>query len=222
MSSAMSACRTARTQAPIQHVLTTCLYPRCDSCLLCVQASVCSHGQAASPGCIPSCPACAQGRSKCADQLLLQHYIRSSAGCGLVQDFGESWKNLTEQSKGAVASFWDFDWGARMHQHGKTPYNEKTILATAYEDPKHMKGIGVGWDEQIHFIQSDDFFASAHNRLASCGNQFEIAAHKVSTCASIRKWCNLSPPEQHAVLVQSSSQRRRQNLLERLHAHAGL
>ena len=42
-----------------------------------------------------------------------------------------------------------------------------------------MKGLGVGWDEQIHFIRSDDFFASAHKKLASCGNQFEIAGQKV-------------------------------------------
>ena len=78
-----------------------------------------------------------------------------------------------------MASFWDFDWGAHMHVQGNSPYKAETILATAYEDPKHMKGIGVGWDEQIHFIRSDDFFASAHDKLASCGNQFEIAAHKV-------------------------------------------
>ena len=87
-----------------------------------------------------------------------------------------------------MASFWDFDWGTHMHVHGKTPYKPETILATAYEDARHMKGIGVGWDEQIHFIQSDDFFASAHGKLASCGNQFEIAAHKVG-----RSWPEAVP-----------------------------
>ena len=97
----------------------------------------------------------------------------------VAQDFGQSWKNLTAASQGAVASFWDFDWGAHMHVQGKTPYKAETILATAYEDPKHMKGLGVGWDAQMHFIQSDDFFKSAHDKVASCGNQFEIAAHKV-------------------------------------------
>ena len=89
--------------------------------------------------------------------------------------------NLTEKSGGAVSAFWDFDWGAHLHTGAVSPYTDKTILATAYEDPKHMKGLGVGWDEQIHFIQSDDFFASAHKKLASCGNQFEIAGHKVRT-----------------------------------------
>ena len=96
-----------------------------------------------------------------------------------MQDFGGSWTNLTAKSGGAVSAFWDFDWGAHLHLGKQSPYKDTTILATAYEDPKHMKGLGVGWDEQIHFIRSDDFFASAHTKLASCGNQFEIAGDKV-------------------------------------------
>ena len=95
------------------------------------------------------------------------------------QDFGGSWVNLTAKSGGAVSAFWDFDWGAHLHSGKTSPYKDTTILATAYEDRKHMKGLGVGWDEQIHFIRSDDFFASAHKKLASCGNQFEIAGQKV-------------------------------------------
>lgn len=32
----------------------------------------------------------------------------------LSQDFAASWKNLTEQSAGRVASFRDYDWGCKM------------------------------------------------------------------------------------------------------------
>ncbi len=36
-----------------------------------------------------------------------------------------------------------------------------------------------GWDKNIHFVLSDDFFKSAHKKLVSCGNQFEIVGRKV-------------------------------------------
>jgi hypothetical protein len=32
----------------------------------------------------------------------------------LSQDFARSWKNLTAESKGVLASFWDFEWGASL------------------------------------------------------------------------------------------------------------
>ena len=58
-----------------------------------------------------------------------------------MQDFGNSWTNLTENSEGRVASFVDFDWGVLLQPWSK--YRERpadtTIFATAYEDPKHMK-----------------------------------------------------------------------------------
>ena len=32
----------------------------------------------------------------------------------LSEDFARSWKNLTAESKGVIASFWDFEWGATL------------------------------------------------------------------------------------------------------------
>lgn len=65
----------------------------------------------------------------------------------LIQDFGNTWTNLTENSDGRIASFVDFDWGVLLQPWSK--YREqpadKTIFATAYEDPKHMKaGLNAG------------------------------------------------------------------------------
>jgi hypothetical protein len=96
-----------------------------------------------------------------------------------LQDFGKSWLNMTENSKGAIASFWDFDWGARLHRGKKNSYPDETIFATAYENADHMKGPYPGWDKDIHFVMSHDFFSSAHTRVASCGNQFELVGHMV-------------------------------------------
>eukprot|EP00884_Botryococcus_braunii_P007264 jgi/Botrbrau1/16539/Bobra.0327s0006.1 len=93
------------------------------------------------------------------------------------ENFGVHWKNLTESSSGAIASFWDFDWGARLHRGKHNSYPDETIFATAYESADHMKGPYPGWDKDIHFVMSHDFFKSAHTRVASCGNQFELVGH---------------------------------------------
>lgn len=57
------------------------------------------------------------------------------------QDFGNSWANLTDSSKGRIASFVDFGWGAILkpwHAWKERP-KDKTIFATVYEDAHHMK-----------------------------------------------------------------------------------
>ena len=46
-----------------------------------------------------------------------------------------------------------------------------------------MKGLYPGWDKDIHFVRSDDFFSSQHTKLASCGNQFEVVGNKVGPAA---------------------------------------
>lgn len=61
-----------------------------------------------------------------------------------MQDFGNTWANVTENSNGRIASFVDFDWGVNLkpwNPEEKAPPPDKTIFATAYEDPKHMKVI---------------------------------------------------------------------------------
>ena len=97
-----------------------------------------------------------------------------------LQDFGHNWVNLTQNSGGAVASFWDFDWGASLHRgEPRRGFPDETILASVYEKPAAMKGPYPGWDKDIHFVASHDFFKSAHNKLVSCGNQFELIGKKV-------------------------------------------
>ena len=59
-------------------------------------------------------------------------------------------------------------------------WKDETILATLYEDPDHLQGPYPGWDPNLHFVASHDFFASDHEKIAPCGNQFEILAHKVT------------------------------------------
>ena len=56
-----------------------------------------------------------------------------------MQDFGGSWQNLTANSKGKIASFMDFDWGANLHMGEASHFPDETIFATAYENAEHMK-----------------------------------------------------------------------------------
>ena len=42
-----------------------------------------------------------------------------------------------------------------------------------------MKGPYPQWDKDMHFVTSHDFFKSAHSKLVSCGNQFEVIGRKV-------------------------------------------
>lgn len=65
----------------------------------------------------------------------------------VMQDFGNKWTNLTENSEGRVASFVDFGWGASLEQFNAAfKADDQTIFATAYEDPKHMKVGGITSD----------------------------------------------------------------------------
>ena len=90
------------------------------------------------------------------------------------QDFGRHWQNLTASSGGRVASFWDFDWGANVAKESATSFTDETILATVYESAAHMKGPYPGWDKDMQFVTSHDFFKSSHTKLVPCGNQFEV------------------------------------------------
>ena len=42
-----------------------------------------------------------------------------------------------------------------------------------------LQGPLPNWDKNVHYVMSHDFFKSAHEKLASCGNQFDIIARKV-------------------------------------------
>ena len=73
-----------------------------------------------------------------------------------------------------MTSFWDFDWGATLQRDSQDCFPDETIFATAYESAATMKGPKPGWDKDMHFVVSSDFFRSAHRKLVSCGNQFEL------------------------------------------------
>jgi len=53
-------------------------------------------------------------------------------------------------------------------------------FSQVYESADAMKGPYPQWDKDIHFVSSQDFFKSAHTKLVSCGNQFEIIGRKVT------------------------------------------
>ena len=42
-----------------------------------------------------------------------------------------------------------------------------------------MKGPLPSWDRNVHYIVSRDFFKTNHEKLVSCGNQFDIVSKKV-------------------------------------------
>lgn len=99
------------------------------------------------------------------------------------QDFGRTWANLTANSKGAIAAFVDFDWGAALTTASGAALTPATrIFATAYTDPAAVKGPYPGWDANIHFVSSDSLFKpsgsrfgrASHRVAAACGNQVEV------------------------------------------------
>ena len=92
-----------------------------------------------------------------------------------------------------MTSFWDFDWGATLQRDSQDSFPDETIFATAYESAATMKGPKPGWDKDMHFVMSGDFFRSAHRKLVSCGNQFELIGSQASRparlCAQLHAFC---------------------------------
>lgn len=39
--------------------------------------------------------------------------------------------------------------------------------------------LGAGWDKDLHYVVSTDFFKSPPAKTVPCGNLFEIVGHKV-------------------------------------------
>jgi hypothetical protein len=105
-------------------------------------------------------------RKACEDR----DWMTSDGACGhdlyYSGDFGKSWINLTERSKHRVASFVDFDWAPSQADQ------KPGIMATVYEDLDHFASGGYGWDYNVHFVYSEDLFASPHEKLMKCGNAF--------------------------------------------------
>ncbi|GBG73819.1 hypothetical protein CBR_g17157 [Chara braunii] len=107
----------------------------------------------------------------------------------LTQDFGRTWRNLTEESQGRILSFVDFDWGWNKKMPGRSglpTYTKETILAAVYEAredvEKHFRSTGPtsgGWDKFVDFVHSNDFFKTHFTKSVPCGNQFEIMDGKL-------------------------------------------
>ncbi|GMH44817.1 hypothetical protein BSKO_12769 [Bryopsis sp. KO-2023] len=120
-------------------------------------------------------------RDECEDDELAYSHM-CAKDLFLTQDaWGEmKWTNLTEQSNGRIAAFIDYEWGvAATENDSDTAVPMKVIFATVYERPEHLKGPYAGWDKDVHFVRSDDFFQTGHIKVKECGNQFEILAGNV-------------------------------------------
>ena len=118
-------------------------------------------------------------------------------------DFAHTWKNLTAASGGAVAAFWDFEWGAALKAEGAraTTAPDARILATGYTSAAHVKGPRPGWDVDMHFFVSDTWFAGkkSHRLVAACGNQVEVVGETLyvavpETCPTHPDGSPASPP----------------------------
>ncbi|KDD72009.1 hypothetical protein H632_c4009p0, partial [Helicosporidium sp. ATCC 50920] len=97
----------------------------------------------------------------------------------LSQDFGASWRNLTESSKGHVASVRDFAWGAALAEFANKPTPDEAIFATVFPGGAQGKGLYPGWDRDMQYVVSLDFFAGKPAKTVPCGNLFEVIGGKV-------------------------------------------
>lgn len=102
-------------------------------------------------------------------------------------DFGQSWKNLTANAAGRVASFITADWGWKLGEKASDSMPKETILATVFENAEDFQLHEAGWDNNAAFIISKDMFESKHETVVPCGNQFKYAQGKIflaktSTC----------------------------------------
>lgn len=95
-------------------------------------------------------------------------------------DFGATWRNLTAESKGKIASFRDYDWGAALPKFNKKPTPDEAIFATVYlGNSGSHRGLYPGWDNDINYVVSLDLFKSDFAKIVPCGNLFEVVSHKV-------------------------------------------
>lgn len=125
-----------------------------------------------------------------------------SPACGydlfLSKDFGGEWANLTAATKGRVASFRDFEWGARIPMFNKKPTPDEAVFATlhlagdAAPGGRSAGGLYPGWDADLHYAVSLDFFASFPlARVVPCGNLFEVVGARVYL--AVPSMCPLGP-----------------------------
>ena len=83
-------------------------------------------------------------------------------------DFGATWSDSVEKSKGKIATFVDYDWAPDDGSSSTPP-----IYATVFRDAGAFARHRGGWDYNIDLIRSHDGFAS-HEVVQLCANAFEI------------------------------------------------
>lgn len=92
---------------------------------------------------------------------------------------GLTWQNLTANTRGGIAGFVDFDWGANLCPDNDCTsdmkFDERRIFATMF---LHPGDLDQDWDPDVIFTYSDDFFKS-HQLNIKCGNQFEILGRSI-------------------------------------------
>jgi len=94
------------------------------------------------------------------------------------EDFGKTWVDLLENSKGKIASFVDFDWAPDDGKSAHPP-----IFATVFEDAKAFANAARGaWDYNINLVFSDDLFKS-HRLVERCANAFEVMNSDIYTAS---------------------------------------
>ena len=47
-----------------------------------------------------------------------------------------------------------------------------------------MKGPLPAWDRNVHYVMSQNLFQNSHEKLVSCGNQFDILNNKARSHAA--------------------------------------
>jgi len=101
--------------------------------------------------------------------------------------FGDSepdgWKNLTSISKGEIAGWVDFDWGANARKQRDEEDSDKargdlSILATVFSKPGSGSGLNPVWSEDVHFVRIDDPTRNfgGGTLILECGNQVEVSS----------------------------------------------
>jgi sortilin len=93
------------------------------------------------------------------------------------ENFGKSWVDLLENSKGKIASFVDFDWAPDDGKSAHPP-----IYATVFEDGKAFDHATGGWDYNVNFVISSDLFKT-HRVVERCANAFEVINDDIYTAS---------------------------------------
>ena len=66
-----------------------------------------------------------------------------------------------------------------------------------------MRGLYPGWDDNINFVRSDNFFATPPTVLVPCGNQFEVVDSQIMV--AVPQTCPTNPDGTPRVVPQQTT-----------------